>query len=420
MHQGYIGLQQARELVAEKTPLLPPRQTPLARAAGLVAAAAIEARVWSPSVTASTKDGFALRGRELEGASARSPVCLEVVGSVAAGESPRHQVGPGQALRITTGAPLPPGADAVLASEFTRLQGDRVFCLAPAAPGRNLMAKGSDVRPGQVLARPGQVLTPAGLGLLAAGGWDQAPVYPRPRVGLLATGREVVAPGEELPAGAVYASNLVALAAWLHLQGMAWHSRVVDDDAGQIARAAEELLRDCDALLTSGGAWTSRRDLVVGVMQELGMEMFFRRVRMGPGKGVAFGLLGDKPVFCLPGGPPSNEMAFLQLALPGLWRMAGHPDPGLPLAPARLAQDLEGQADWTQLWHGGLESGSGELPRFRPFAYSGRLGAMAASQAVVSLPEGMTRLAAGSRVMVQLLPPTGLAPVVNRASGMPA
>ncbi len=405
MHQGYIGLEQARELVAEKTPLLPPRQAPLAQAAGLVAAATVEARVWSPSVTASTKDGFAVRGRDLEGASAETPVRLDLVGSVAAGEQVRQEVGPGQALRITTGAPLPPGADAVLASEFARVEGERVLCLAPAGPGRNLMARGSDVRPGQVLARPGQVLTPAGAGLLAAGGWEQVPVYPRPRVGLMATGREVVAPGEKLPAGAVYASNLVALAAWLHLLGMTWRSRVVDDDAGQIARAARELLDHCDALLTSGGAWTSRRDLVVGVMQELGMEMFFRRVRMGPGKGVAFGLVGNKPVFCLPGGPPSNEMAFLQLALPGLLRMAGHPDPGLPEIPARLAQDLEGQEDWTQLWHGGLEPGAGDLPRFRPYAYSGRLGAMAASQAVVSLPEGQSRLAAGSRVMVQLLPP---------------
>jgi len=325
------------------------------------------------------------------------------VGSVAAGEKARQEVGPGQAVRITTGAPLPPGADAVLASEFARRQGQKVLCLAPAAPGRNVMPRGSDVRPGQVLARPGQVLTPAGVGLLAAGGWDQVPVHPRPRVGLLATGREVVAPGQSLPPGAVYASNLVALAAWLELQRMPWRSRVVDDDAGQIAGAARELLQECDALLTSGGAWTSRRDLVVGVMQELGMEMFFRRVRMGPGKGVAFGRVGQKLIFCLPGGPPSNEMAFLQLALPGLMRMAGHQDPGLPRIPARLATDLEGQEDWTQLWHGRLEPGEGDIPIFRPYAYSGRLGAMARSQGIVCLPEGTARLPAGSRVRVQLL-----------------
>ena len=404
MHQDYIGLERARRLVAERTPRLPAQEVPLARAVGLVAAARLKGRVWSPSVTASTKDGFALRGGELETASPENPVALTLVGSVAAGESPGQEVGPGQAVRITTGAPLPPGADAVLASEFARRQGRQVLCLAPAAPGRNLMARGSDVRPGQVLARPGRVLTPAAVGLLAAGGWERVPVYPRPRVGLMATGREVVAPGRPLPTGAVYASNLVALAAWLELRGMTWTSKVVDDDAGQIAGAARELLPDCDALLTSGGAWTSRRDLVVGVMQELGMEMFFRRVRMGPGKGVAFGLLGQKPVFCLPGGPPSNEMAFLQLALPGLMGMAGHQDPGLPRIPARLAKDLEGQEDWTQFWHGRLEPVEDDLPRFHPYDYSGRLKAMADSQAIASLPQGQGRLSAGQAVIVQRLP----------------
>jgi molybdopterin molybdotransferase len=307
---------------------------------------------------------------------------------------------------VNTGAPLPPGADAVLAGEFARASGAQVACLAPAEPGRNVMPAGSDLQPGDLLVRPGQRLTPAAVGLLAAGGWSGLAAHPLPRVALLATGREVVAPGRPLPAGAVYASNLTALAAWLRLEGMAATAEVIDDDLGQIQEAARRLAADHDALLTSGGAWTSGRDLVVAALEDLGWEQVFRRVRMGPGKGVAFGLWGGKPVFCLPGGPPSNEMAFLQLALPGLLLMAGREGPALPPMPARLAAELAGPAEWTQFWHGGLEPAAepGGPTVFRPFPLSGRLQSMAGSQAVAALPEGVERLAAGAGLTVQLLP----------------
>jgi molybdopterin molybdotransferase len=406
MTQGYIGLARARRLVGQRVAPLAPRAAPLERLAGLVAAREARARVRAPSVTASTKDGFAVRGADLAGATAERPVVLAVVGAVAAGEPASAPVGPGQAVRINTGAPLPPGADAVLAGEFARASGAEVACLAPAEPGRNVMPAGSDLSPGDVLVRPGQRLTPAAVGLLAAGGHSGLEAHPLPRVALLATGREVIAPGQPLPSGAVYASNLTALAAWLRLEGMPPAAEVVDDDLGQIREAAGRLLSGHDALLTSGGAWTSGRDLVVAALEGLGWEQVFRRVRMGPGKGVALGLVGGKPVFCLPGGPPSNEMAFLQLGLPGLLALAGRAGPALPLLPARLAEPLAGRADWTQFWHGVLEPSGrpGEPPGFRPLPFSGRLRAMAGSQAIACLPEGRAGLAAGSGVDVQILP----------------
>jgi molybdopterin molybdotransferase len=128
---------------------------------------------------------------------------------------------------------------------------------------------------------------------------------------------------------------------------------------------------------------------------------------MGPGKGVAFGLLDGKPVFCLPGGPPSNEMAFLQLALPGLLAMSGRVGAGLPLQPARLVSELCGQSDWTQLWHGRLEHRPDPHlpPLFHPFEFSGRLKAMAGSEAIAVLPEGMSRLEPDADILVQRLAP---------------
>lgn len=407
MSRDFIGLDEARRLVMDRTPLSPPRIFPLAALPGLVTGRDILARVSSPSVTASTKDGFAVSGGDLAGACPASPVCLLLAGSVAAGEKAAAGLAAGQAVRVTTGAPLPPGADAVIAVEFTREENGRVFCLADAEPGRNVMRAGSDVAQGESVCRAGRRLDPACVGLLAAAGLDQVPAHPLPKVGLLATGREVVAPGAPLPLGAVYASNMVSLAAWLGINGMGNLSRVVDDDAGQIKQAAAALMADCDALITSGGAWTSGRDLVKEALADMGLELVFWRVRMGPGKGVAFGLLDGKPVFCLPGGPPSNEMAFLQLALPGLLAMAGRRESGLPLTPARLACPLSGQADWTQLWHGRLEpvNDAAQAPLFRPYEFSGRLKAMADSDAIASLPEGVELLDKGQVVMVQRLAP---------------
>ncbi|RJX35924.1 MAG: molybdopterin molybdenumtransferase MoeA [Desulfarculus sp.] len=397
--QEFISLSQAQELVAGHVPRLPPKPFPLARLAGLVAAQELTAQVAAPSVTASQMDGYAVRAADLAQASEQHPVRLEVKGMVGAGEAPPAAVGPGHALRVTTGAPLPPGADAVLPNEYTRAEPGAVLCLASTQPGRNLLAAGADVASGQVVLRPGQRLWPGRVGLLAAAGLSEALAYPRPRVALLATGREVKAPGQPLPPGAVYASNLVSLAAWLSMHGLEHESRTADDVADQIAAAAGEMLAGCDALLTSGGAWTSERDLVVNALRGLGLDLIFRRVRLGPGKGVSFGLLSGKPVFCLPGGPPSNEAAFLLLALPGLLRLAGHPRPGLPLVPACLGQAVQGRVDWTQVLHGRLEPGR-DLPTFQPLSYQGRLQSMARSQGLLLLPEGLRFLEAGARVMV--------------------
>jgi molybdopterin molybdotransferase len=210
MSGEYVGLERARALAGQSVRPLAPRSFPLVELAGLVAGGEALARVASPTHTASSKDGYAVRGAELASASPESPVALALVGRAVAGGPAATAVGPGQALAVTTGTVLPAGADAVLASEFARVEGDAVLALAPAEPWRNLLREGADVAPGQAVLTPGRIITPAQVGLLAAAGLAEAPAHPRPRVGLLATGREVVAPGQALPAGSVYASNLVS------------------------------------------------------------------------------------------------------------------------------------------------------------------------------------------------------------------
>ncbi len=402
MPADFVSYNRALALVAELTAPLPPLEFPLPRLGGLVLAEELISRVSSPSVTCSKKDGFALRAADVSGAGPEAPVRLAVAGSVTAGQRPDFSLGPGQAARVTTGAALPPGADAVLPDELARREEEAVFCLAPVEPGRNLLAQGSDVVAGEPVAGPGERLTPGLVGLMAAAGLDRARCHPLPRVALMATGNELSAPGEPLPEGGVYASNLASQAVWLQAHGLPVQTRVCPDSRRAIRETAAGLLAENDALITSGGAWLSERDLVVGTLAELGLGLCFRRVRMGPGKGVAFGLIGSKPVFCLPGSPPSNEMAFLQLALPALLLLAGHRRPGLPLLRARMGQELRGQGDWTQFWHGTLEP-SEDIYIFKPLDWVGRLQVTARAQALFTLNEGVERVPAGALTWVQRL-----------------
>jgi molybdopterin molybdotransferase len=157
-----------------------------------------------------------------------------------------------------------------------------------------------------------------------------------------------------------------------------------------------------DSVLTSGGAWSSGRDLVVRILSELGWEKIYHRVRIGPGKAVAFGCYSGKPVFCLPGGPPSNTMAFLQLALPRLLKMSGGQKTGLPVRIMRLAETVIGQSDWTQFVHGWLEETS-DLKLFHPINSSSCFQMMSTADANIKISEGQSQIEKGQIIEGQLL-----------------
>ncbi|MFN2147936.1 MAG: gephyrin-like molybdotransferase Glp [Anaerolineales bacterium] len=374
----------------------------LADLVGRVAAVDICAAMDSPSVDVSLKDGFALRSQDVRLASEDQPVRLRLLGRAAAGSAWSGEILPGSAVRILTGAPIPTGATAVLAEEFALVQGEAVLARAVAEPGRNIMPRASDIFTGQVLAGQGQVLEPERIGLLAAAGFQKVPVIERVRVGILATGDEVVAPGISLQEGQLYASNLVALSAWCRQYGMQVSSAVARDQLDSLQEALEALLGHHDAILTSGGAWKGDRDLIVHALDRMGWQKMYHRVRIGPGKAAGFGVLGGKPVFILPGGPPSNQMAFLQLALPGLLKMSGYAHPSLPHLPVCLQHELRGQIDWTQFVYGRLSRDDGPLV-FSKVDMPSRLQMMAQADSIVSIPEGIDHIPAGSTCEAQLL-----------------
>ena len=269
------------------------------------------------------------------------------------------------------------------------------------------LERGGDIRAGQTVTSKDDLLSPPLIGLLASAGLEKIRVYKSPRVAVIATGDEVVAPGVPLAEGKLYASNMVEICSWLSLFGLSFRTRLVPDSREEIASTVLEHLSQVDAIITSGGAWGSERDLIIRVLESLHWQGIYHRVRMGPGKAVGFGLLENKPFFCLPGGPPSSEMAFLQLALPGLLAMEGYGRPPFPSVAAVLTETIRGDEDWTQFVHARIEEEE-DAVLVHPEKGESRLQSMARKDALIVIPEGCKELSRGELIQIQRL---GISPL---------
>jgi len=399
-----MGFEEALRITLETITPLGKETIPLAQATGRILAHPLISTIDSPSIDASLKDGYAVVSGDLASACPETPVHLSLVGTVAAaGGEQTQRLLPGTAMRILTGAEIPQGADAVLAEEFTDVSGNILVARNSAGVGRNIMPRGTDVKKGQCIAQKGDTIIPGLAGISAASGFSEMSVFKRPRVAIIATGDEVVAPGKPLPQGKLYASNMVTLSAFCQQWGMETVLFIAKDDPREIRNVLEKAMDHSDAILTSGGAWTGDRDLVAKTLLELGWKKAFHRIRIGPGKAVGFGMLDQKPVFILPGGPPSNLMGFLQIAFPGLRALAGYQRPGLPTMRAALASDLRGRdSEWTQFVFGMIDL-EGDTPLFRSLGQKGRLQSMAKATAIASIPEGAMGISQGTMINVQIL-----------------
>ncbi len=403
MSKAPIGFAEAFDLGMANIRRLAPAWRRLANSLDAVAAADIQARVDAPSASSSLKDGYAVRAEDLAGASPQAPVKLALRGVAAAGAPARMQVPPHSTVRILTGGRIPLGADAVVAEEFCRTEDRGIVVDHGIAAGRNILPQGEDVQAGETLVRTGDRLTPGRLGLLAAAGHAHVPVYPSPRVAVIATGDEIRLPGTPLEAGQLYASNAVTLEAWCRRFNCDTVLKVVPDEPAAILAALHEAVETRDVVLTSGGAWSGERDLVRLALEDLDWRLVFHRVRLGPGKGTGMGLIGRRPVFMLPGGPPSNLAGFLKLALPAILKMAGHPAQGLPRERVRLREEVHGRPDWTQAVFGGMQADSEGNRLFQPDRQASRLKAMGHARALLTIPEGVASMPAGSAVHVEML-----------------
>ena len=391
----HVQVEEARRLFAALLPAPPVVTVPLRSALGGTLGADLAALVSHPSATESALDGVACREADTLSASAGAPAALRVVGESRAGEPFAGAVGPGECVRIYTGAPLPPGTDAICPVEHLReLEGHRgesvAELLRPARPG-DVRPEGGDFHAGETVMAAGLRLTPARLALAAALGHGQVPLR-RWRVALLSTGDEVVAPGQPLLPGQVYDSNRVGLAALLTEAGCEVLDLGHAPDSPAALRERLSAAGGADLLLTSGGVSMGRYDFMRDLLLGEG-EVAFWKVQMRPGGPALCGRWNGLPVFGLPGNPVSSLVVFQVLVRPVL---TGEP---LPTRQVTAATPFAALPDKTAFWRGVLTGGE---VREYPRQGSGVLRSLSDANALVIVPEGRG-LAAGERVEVALL-----------------
>jgi len=386
---------------------LSPQVVGLDRAAGCVLAGDdVVAAASVPPFANSAMDGYAVRAADV----ASVPVRLPVVAEVAAGHPVDRELRPGEAMRIFTGAVVPVGADAiVMVEESERLDGGATVELrASATPGQHVRPAGDDVVPGDVVASAGEELTPGRLGLLRSVGVFEVSVRPRPRVGVISTGDELVEGEEPLRPGQIRDTNRPVLLGLVEAAGAVpvdlGHAA---DDADATRDALTAAAASCDAVITTGGVSMGDTDLVKVVLDELAGPgaMRWMQVAIRPAKPLAFGRVGERrvPVFGLPGNPVSSMVSFELFARPGLRRLAGYPDDRLsrPRLAAVAAEPLrrrpDGRVSFVRVE---VEVDDGALRvRIAGGQGSHQLSAMARANGLAILPDG-PGVEAGERVDV--------------------
>ena len=406
-----ISLEEARALVLSHVRLLPVETVPVLEAVGRVAAADLASDIDIAPFAHSAMDGFAVRASELAEASPESPVELDVIAEVAAGDVFEGVIGAGQCVRIMTGAPLPADADAVVKYEVVDAvsgdgkPGSRVAFRAPADARANVREAGEEARAGEVVVGRGEVVGAAGVGFLASCGITEVPTYRRPRVAVIAIGSELVAPTEVPAPGKIRNSNSYALAACAQAAGaVPTVLPIVEDTHEALAAAVRDAAVSYDFVVTSGGASNGDFDFIKPVVEELG-QLLMTTVNMRPGKAQTFGLVDGTPVFGLPGNPAAAYVGFEMIVRPALRKMQGFSRFERPVVKARLSTDAKKRDPRRIFLRSTLskDEADGYVVTPAKNQSSGLFGPIQRSNCMAILPEGLESRTAGSVVECVLL-----------------
>jgi molybdopterin molybdotransferase len=359
-------------------------------------------RTTQPPLPVSAMDGYAVRAADV----AAVPVRLRMTGTIAAGQSPDHAVLPGTCQRILTGAPLPPGADAIVIQENSEVVGAEVTVLVPSDAGRHIRVAGLDFAAGMALPAAGRRLTARDVALAAAMDLPWLSVFRRPRVAIAVTGDEVVLPGHERGAEQIVSSNGHGLAALVRaLGGVPQLLPLVADTADALAGALAQA-QGADLIITTGGASVGDHDVVRQAFGGGSIDLDFWKIALRPGKPLLFGRLGTTPVIGLPGNPVSCLVCGLLFVRPALEILQGLPATPLPLQRARLAQALPANDQRQDYIRSSLSPGADGIPVVTPFGRqdSGMLSVLARSDALLVRTPHAPAMAAGQIVDIALFP----------------
>ncbi|HEY7988372.1 MAG TPA: gephyrin-like molybdotransferase Glp [Lapillicoccus sp.] len=405
-------LEEHRDAILAAVTAAEPVRLPLAACLGLVLCEDVTSLVDLPGFDNSAMDGYAVRAVDVSAADPDEPgtaVRLPVVGEVAAGGVATRAVGPGEAVRIMTGAMMPEGADAIVKVEDTDGGTETVEIRAGVPVGTSVRPAGEDVKQGQVVLTSGMEIDARRVALLAATGHADALVRPRPRVAIVSTGAELVPPGEPLQPGQIHESNSYMLEAAVVASGaVAVRQATVDDDPAAVLSAVAALADDVDAIVTSGGVSMGAYDVVKESLRDHGVD--FVQVAMQPGKPQGFGLVGDRnvPLFALPGNPVSSYVSFEVFVRPALRRLMGRDLEQRTTLSARLEHALSsppGRAQVARAVATHTEEGWRADPVWGQASHF--VADLARANAFVFIPAEATRVEAGDVVDMWLLDEPG-------------
>jgi molybdopterin molybdotransferase len=393
-----IPLAEARQIIhASITALDRLERVPLEQAHGRVLAHEIVSPVDVPPFARAAMDGYAVRAEDTFGTSRSEPVVLRCIERIFTGQIAAHALSAGDCAEIATGAPMPAGADAVVMVEESDAdpQGVRIF--TPVYPRQNVARQGADIQQGQTVLRAGDLLTPAKIGVLAALGQTQVAVVARPRVAILSTGNEIVAPGQPLAPGQIYDVNRFTMAALVERHGgIAVAYRTASDTIDDLSRAIGECLQD-DVLVFSGGSSVGERDLILDALAARG-EVLFHGIAVKPGKPMAFGRVGGRPFFGMPGYPTSCLTNSYALLVPALRRIAALPPWSPRVVSVPLAARIISTTGRHQFYTVRIEDGLA-VPAFKS---SGDITSMSRADGYVEIAEHTDIVEKGQMVEVKL------------------
>ncbi len=407
MHDEYprLGVEEALERFLSHFKPLEPERIPILEALDRVLTEDVVAEMDIPPLANTAMDGYAVRCEDTEGASRQSPRRLRIVADLAAGYVLDQPVQPGTAVRIMTGAPVPPGTGAVIPFEDVEREDDHILVFKPYPPNKNVRAAGEDVKAGQKVLTKGTVLRPQEIGMLAALGHTHVSVHRRPRVVILSTGDEVIDVGDPWQPGKIRNANSYSNAAQvLKYGGIPMRLGIARDSVDDLtAKIRAGLEQGADLFLTSGGVSVGDFDVVKTVLATEG-EISFWRVRMKPGKPLAFGTIRGVPLLGLPGNPVSAMISFELFARPAILTMLGKTKLTKPTVDAILVDEIKGKDDRRHYLRVTLEERDGTTyARLTGDQGSGILLSMVKAQGVAIIPEDVDHLPAGSPVQVMML-----------------
>lgn len=390
---------EARKIILDNVSPLGVERVPLLESCGRVLAEDVHTPWDMPLCDNSAMDGFAVRA--VDGAAGTA---LTVTGYIPAGGLPEPGVAPGCAVKIMTGAPIPPGCDAVVPVEETEEAAGSVRLLAAVSPRQHIRFRGEDVREGERVIPAATLIRPPEISMLASMGTVMVPVHRRARVAILSTGDELIELGQPPATGKIINSNTFSLAAAVRecggepvLLGIARDER--DDHREKLSAGLA-----CDALITSAGVSAGDRDLVREVLAQLGVQQLFWRVDIKPGGPTAFGLKDATPVFSLPGNPVSTLITFEQFVRPALLRMMGHRAVVRPFVKAVLTEDVSKKPGKVNFLRVRVEIENGRyIATIAGDQHTGILRTMVSANGLVVIPNEASFLPAGSEVELQLL-----------------